>query len=297
MSLANDVMESERLDSELLRTFLAIAEAGSFSRGADRIHRSQSAVSLQIKRLESLLGHAVFERHARGAKLTSTGEKLRPLAQRVVDLLDGAIGELRSDSLEGSVRLGIPDEYGDTILPEIVARFSREHPQVELAVTCGFSADFPRALSSNELDLAVHAVEAASRRAQVLLSERMLWVASRHHPVSDQDPLPLALFDRACWWRDRALEALESRGRRYRVVYTSESVAGVAAAIEAGVAVGVLGESSLGGSLKTLSEADGFPPMPDSLLVLESCGTVTSAAQAMAATIAEAFVTRAAQAS
>lgn len=294
MSSSHELAGPEKLDSDLLRTFLAIAEAGSFSGGANRIHRSQSAASLQVKRLESLLGHAVFERHARGVKLTSTGEKLWPLAQRVIDLLDGAIGELRSDSLDGSVRIGVPDEYGGTILSEIVARFSREHPQVELAVTCGFSADFPRALCNNELDLAVHAVEAAPQRARVLLTERMLWVGSRIHKVYEQDPLPLALFDRACWWRDRALEALDSIGRRYRVVYTSESVAGVAAAIEAGVAVGVLGESCLSDSLQTLSEADGFPTMPDSLLVLESGRGATSAAKAMAATIAEAFTLHAA---
>jgi len=294
MSSANGIIGPERLDSELLRTFLAIAEAGSFSRGADRIHRSQSAASLQIKRLESLLGHSVFERHARGVTLTPTGERLRPLAQRVVDLLDGTIGDLRSDSLEGSVRIGIPDEYGGTILPEIVARFSREHPQVELAVTCGVSADFPRALSNNELDLAVHAVETAPRRARVLLTERMLWVGSRVHAVHEQVPLPLALFDRKCWWRDRVLEAIDSVGRGYRVVYSSESVAGVAAAIEAGVAVGVLGESSVGGNLQALSAAQGFPELPDSLLVLESRGGGSPAAKAMAETIAETFASRAA---
>jgi DNA-binding transcriptional LysR family regulator len=290
MSSTNDLTGAERLESELLRCFLAIAEAGSFSGGADRIHRSQSAVSLQMKRLESLLGHAAFERHARGVTLTATGEKLRPLAQRVVDLLDGSIGGLRDDSLEGSLRLGIPDEYGGSLLPQIVAGFARAHPRVALAVTCGVSADFPRALSHNELDLAVHAVETPPRHARILLAERMLWVASRVHSVQAQDPLPLALFDRACWWRDRALAALESRGRSYRVVYTSESVAGVAAAIEAGVAVGVLGESSLGGTLQPLPEAAGFPRMPDSLLVLESGpGGGTAAARAMAATIVDAF--------
>lgn len=290
MNKIDGLATPERLESELLRTFLAIAEAGSFSRGAERIHRSQSAASLQIKRLESLLGHGVFERHARGIVLTPTGEELRPLAQRVVDLLDGSIGELRSGGLEGSVRVGIPDEYGDAFLPEILARFSRDHPQVELAVTCGVSADFPRALSSGELDLAVHAVETAPPRSRILLKERMLWAASRVHPVHERDPLPLALFDRACWWRDSAMAALEAAGRRYRVVYTSESVTGVAAAIEAGIAVGLLGESSLRPTLRGLSKAEGFPRIADSLLVLEDGSRSGAAAvNAMAATIADAF--------
>jgi DNA-binding transcriptional LysR family regulator len=289
MSSSNKSDGSEKLDSDLLRSFLAIAEAGSFSRGAERIHRSQSAVSLQIKRLEGLLGQAVFVRHARGIALTSTGEKLRPLAQQVVSLLDGAIGNLRSQALAGSLRIGIPDEYGETLLPQFVAGFSREHPQVEISVTCGFSADFPRALAGNELDLAVHAVETAPRRARILRTERMIWVGSRLHAVHEQDPLPLALFDRACWWRDRVLETLESAGRAYKVVFTSESVAGVAAAIEAGVAVGVLGEASLRGNLQPLPKGAGLPRMPNSLLILDGRLDETPAARAMTATIIEAF--------
>lgn len=291
MSSTDNWVGPERLESELLRSFLAIAEAGSFSRGAERIHRSQSAASLQIKRLEGLLGRTVFERHARGVTLSPAGEQLRPIAQRVIDLLDGSIGELRSGGLAGSLRLGIPDEYGGSILPAVVARFARDHPQVELVVTCGFSADFPRALADDELDLAVHAAETAPPGATVLLRESTFWVGSRNHSTHEMDPLPLALFDRACWWRDRALEALDAAGRDYRVVFSSESVTGVAAAIEAGVAVGVLGESALRSTLRRLPQADGFPAMPDSLLVLQS-GSGSEAAKALGATIAEAFTRR-----
>ena len=290
----------DRLDSELLRSFLAIADAGSFSRGAERILRSQSAASLQIKRLETLLGGPVFERHARGVSLTPIGEKLYPVARRVVDLLDTTVGDLRSRSLDGSLHIGVPDEYGEIILPQVIARFARDHPRVELVVRCGFSADFPAALSKGDLDLAVHAVETPPPASQVLLKEKMQWVGSRFHSVLEQDPLPIALFDRACWWRDRALQALEAAGRRYRVIYTSESVTGVVAAIEAGVAVGLLGESSLGdwspggGSpgegLRPLLPAEGFPRMPDSLLVLEKgAGARSAAGKAMAATIVGAF--------
>jgi len=290
MSFTNTSPQPGQLDSELLRTFLAIAQTGSFSKGAERIFRSQSAVSLQIKRLEGLLGRPLFERHARGVELTSTGEKLQPLAQRVVDLLDSSIGELRSDTLVGSLRLGIPDEFSSAILPDIIARFARDHPQVELAVRCGFSADFPEALANAELDLAVHAVETAPRSAPILLKERTLWVGARRHAAHELDPLPVALFDRACWWRDRAIEALESRGRAYRVVYSSESVAGVAAAIEAGAAVGLLGESSLTRDLHEVPKSAGLPDMPESLLVLDSRpGAVSPAQQAMNDAITEAF--------
>ena len=155
---------------------------------------------------------------------------------------------------------------------------------------CGFSAGFPQALDRNELDLVVYAVESVTTGLQVLLKEKTVWVSSRHHMIHEQDTLPVALFDQSCWWRDRALEALEATGRRFRVVYTSESGAGVMAAIAAGAAIGLLGESAVRDNLRVLTQAEGFPEMPDSILVLgHRAGIGSSAVEAMAAAIVEAF--------
>ena len=151
--------DTARLDSELLRTFLAVAREGSFSRAAERVFRSQSAVSLQIKQLEGVLGRALFRRHARGVVLNDCGEKLLPAAEEVIALLDRTAGELRAEPLRGAIRVGIPDEYGSALLPVVIAQFLREHPRVELSVRCGFSAGFPAALERGEIDLALHAVE------------------------------------------------------------------------------------------------------------------------------------------
>lgn len=290
MSISNEQIGSEKLDSELLRTFLAITDTGSFTRGADRIFRSQSAASLQIKRLEEIIGLPVFKRHARGIALTPTGEKLQPVARRVVDLLDVTAGELRSDILEGTLRIGIPDEYGSALLPQVIARFAREHPRVELSVRCSFSAGFPQALAEDELDLAIHSIETAPPGSQKLLREKTVWATSRHHLAAEQDPLPVALFDRACWWRDHALSALQAAKRSYRVVYSSESATGVMAAISAGVAVGVLAESAMGDGLKRLGPEDGFARIPDSVLVLErGRGGHSQAADAVVQLIRTAF--------
>jgi DNA-binding transcriptional LysR family regulator len=269
MSNSNASASTAKLDSELLRTFLAVADSGSFSKGAVRIYRSQSAVSLQVKQLEDILGHAVFQRQARGVKLTPIGEQLRPTAQKIVGLLDETIGQLRSNPLQGSIRIGIPDEYGDSLLPGVIAQFARNHPQVELSVRSSFSANFSEALARNEIDLAVNAVEAADNNMQVLRREKTYWVTSKNHGIHQQTPLPVALFDRDCWWRDRALEALHDSGKHYQVVFSSESVTGISAAVCAGVAVGMLGENSLRGDFRILSAKDGFPAMPDSILVLE----------------------------
>lgn len=265
----NDSAGPEKLDSDLLRTFLAISDAGSFTRGAEQIFRSQSAASLQIKRLEQIIGLPVFERNARGIDLTSVGEKLLPVARRVVGLLDTTAGELRTDGIKGTLRIGIPDEYGSALLPQMINRFAVEHPRVELSVRCGFSAGFPQALARDELDLAIHSVETVPYGSQLLIREKAVWAASRHHDVTQRNPLPVAMFDRACWWRDKALAALRSTGRHYRLVYSSESVTGVMAAISAGVAVGVLAQSAVGNNMKVLGTGDGFAPMPESLLVLE----------------------------
>lgn len=276
MSITNSSISTNQLDSDLLRTFVAITDSGSFTQGANRISRSQSAVSLQIKRLEEILGQAVFVRRSRGIALTPTGEKLHPIARQIVNTLDTAIGQLRVDALTGSIQLGIPDEYGATILPDVIARFARNHPQVELEVQCGFSAKFPDALARKKLDIAVYAVESPVKGAVVLRKEATHWVTSTKHLVHEQDPVPIALFDRACWWRDTALEALDRSGKRYRVVYTSESVTGVLAAISAGVAVGLLSESSLSDDKRVLTKADGFPKLPQSALVLEHRGSAES---------------------
>ena len=259
----------EKLDSDLLRTFLAVAEAGSITEGSQRIFRSQSAASLQIKRLEEIVEQPVFERHGRGIVLTTAGENLRPVAQRVVDLLDSALSELRANPLTGAIRLGIPDEYGDTVLPRVIASFCRDNSDVELTVRCACSTDFPEALKRGELDVAVFDAETVEPPQCVLREQRTSWVSSRMHVAHEQDPLPIALFDRACWWRGRALDALTQMNRDFRIVYTGESVAGVSAAVEAGVAIGLLGESSVKPGFLVLDETHGFPTLPASHLVLD----------------------------
>lgn len=280
----------EQLNSDLLRTFLAVAETGSMTEGAARIFRSQSAASLQIRKLEDLLGQAVFDRHGRGVILTATGERLLPVAQDVTRTLSSAMRELTSDAMYGKLRLGIPDDHSQHLLSRIIGEFAQSHPRVELEISCALSAGFPAALASGDMDIAVYEAERPDSAQEVLRVEQTYWMMSRHHDLLLQDPLPVALFDRECWWRDTALCALQSRGRPFRVVYSSQSVAGVAAAIEAGVAIGLLGQSSLSGNLTTLGTEHGFTEMPESSLVLGSRGGSDDLPmQAMKSAIRQAF--------
>ena len=258
----------ENLDSELLRTFIAVTKAGSVTDGANEIARSQSATSLQIKRLETIIGRPVFERHGRGVVLTDAGRYLLPVAHEVTARLDGALRVLSQDAVRGTLRLGIPDDHGRTKLAQIIAEFARAHPQVELEVMCALSVAFPDALKKGRLDMAIYEVEHLAKGEELLFEDPTCWVASDHAVISATDPLPVALFDHACWWRDAAIASLQARGGPYRVVYSSQSVSGVIAAVEAGVAVGLVGRSSIPRGLSIVSPDYGFQPTPTSKLVL-----------------------------
>lgn len=253
------------LDSDLLRTFLAVAAAGSVTVGARRVLRSQSAVSLQIKRLEEILGRRVFERRGRGIALSAYGGTLLPVAQRVVGLLDGAVADARAEGLRGRLRIGVPEEVGEDGLATIVSHIAREHPDIDLTVRCGISSGFPDAVAGGDLDAAICDVEAVEPGWSVLRPVARVWIAATARVAADREPLPVALFDRACAWRDLALEALNAAGRDYRIVYTSESVAGILAAVRSGLAVALMGEF---GREQGIMRLDGLPVVPDSQLVL-----------------------------
>ncbi len=256
------------LDSELLRTFLAVAGTGSVTEGARLIGRSQSATSLQIMRLEEVIGRDLFERTGRGVTLTETGQRLMPVARDVKERLDAVLREITADGLRGKLRLGIPDDHGQAKLAKILSAFAQSHPQVELEVTCTISTDFPELLSRGRLDLAVYEVETIGRNEEVVFEDPTCWVMSRYRDLLAEEPVPVALFDRACWWREAALKSLEARGRPYRIAFSSQSVAGVTAAVEAGIAIGLLGRSTLAGHLKVLGNEHGFASTPMSKLVI-----------------------------
>ena len=225
--------------------------------------------------------------------MTEAGERLASVACRIIERLDAAVAEISGQGLAGSVRIGIPDEHGKDYLASIISRFAREHPMVELAVYCALSSEFPSALAAGDLDLAIHEVAEVKPEMRFLREVPMHWASARSSGILDYDPLPVALFDRACWWREAAIRTLERSGRSFRIVFTSESMTGIAAAIEAGIAIGVLERSAITPSMTMLREADGFGKLPASNLVLETSPSADSAhCEAMAAAIESAFFNR-----
>ena len=250
------------IDIDQLRTFIAIAETGSFTKAAEVVHKTQSAVSMQMKRLEERLGTPIFARDGRASKLTEDGEKLLDYARRIVKLNVEALAAFSDRELSGRARLGVPDDYADRYLPEIMARFSHAYPGVELTVLCEPSVDLLKRIDANELDLAIITTTEGQRPSETFRRERLLWVTSNRHATHREDPLPLALGRQSCGWRRIALECLEKIGRPHRILYTSSNAGAYAAAVLAGLAVSVMPESGLRPGMRVLTPADEFPELP-----------------------------------
>ncbi len=250
------------LDIDQLRTFVAIADTGSFTRAAEIVHKTQSAVSMQMKRLEERVGRAIFEREGRASRLTEDGERLLDYARRIVRLNGECVASFESRALEGRVRLGLPDDYADRYLPEILARFSRSNPRAEVTVVCEPSPNLIERIGHGDLDLAI--ITHVDRRgpSEIIRCEQLLWVTSARHAVHEEAPLPLALGRPTCDWRHSATEALERAGRPFRVQFVSWHSTAVGAAVLAGLSVSVLPESAIRPGMRILGPTDGFPALP-----------------------------------
>ncbi|MGV1791268.1 LysR family transcriptional regulator [Rhizobium lusitanum] len=258
----------EPIESDLLRTFLVITETSNFSAAAQRIGRTQSAVSAQIKRLEETIGEAVFERSARGAVLTRAGNQLLPYAQRVIELLNEAAATIRTKPLDGPVRIGIPEEYSQTVLPAALAAFAIRHPAVEVTVSCDYTAHNLTALEKDELDLAVVFDWSNQTKGEVLCIDPTVWVTSMVHRLHDAVPLPIATYRNSTWARDFALRSLEQQGRAYRIAFIADTSSGLKNAVSAGLAVTTLSRSNIPHGCRELTSDDGFPPVDSSRVVL-----------------------------
>jgi len=276
------------LDLDLLKTFIAIADTGSFTRAADDVGRTQSAVSMQIKRLEDVVSRPVFLRDGRQNRLTIDGEKLLDFARRMVKLNDEAVMAFTKPELTGTVRFGTPDDYADRFLPEILARFARTHPLVQVDVECRTSDHLVQLVKRGELDLSLITSEYGGYGTETVRSEPLVWVVSQRHCPHLQPVLPVALAQAGCAWRKIALERLEVLDRPYRIAYASNNSNAVNAAVLSGLAVGVVPEICFRPAMRKLTEEEGFPPLGEfNIGLVRSPAKSSSAAEALASHVKE----------
>lgn len=271
-------MNHNDLQMDWLKCLVAVVDAGSLSGAAAEIHRSQSAVSMQIKKLEEALGHRLLERGARRLALTEQGQTLLGYARRILDLQAEAQGALNPVELTGRVRLGVPDDYAAQYLTPVLKRFAPRHSGVEIELYCEQSTALIPRVASGDLDLALVSRDHA-RRGMLLFHEPMVWVGSPQFELWRRDPLPIAVYEAASLARRGALHALALQGRRYKAVYNSSSLAGQIAAVESGLAVAVLTQCSAPPHLQVLGAEQGLGPLaPMEVAVYRSRASRTSKA-------------------
>lgn len=248
------------LQTDWLKCFVAAVDAGSLSSAAPQIHRSQSAVSMQIKKLESAVGSPLLVRGPRQLQLTHEGQVLLGYARRLLDLHAEAQAALQGEAVSGLVRLGVPDDYASRYLTPVLKRFAPRHGGVEIQLDCEQSTALIPRVVSGELDLALVSRDHA-RRGTLLFHEPMVWVGSPQFEVWGRNPLPIAVYEESSLGRRSAIQSLALQGRPYKVVYNSSSLAGQIAAVESGLAVAALTQCSAPPQLQVLGLEHGLGPL------------------------------------
>jgi len=281
------------LDTDQLRSFLAIVDSGSFTRAAERVHKTQSAVSMHIRRLEEQLGCALFVKQGRGARLTDEGERLIEFARRIVQVEAGAMAALSRKGLRGAVRLGIPDDYAESFLAEILSRFNRRHPLVEVSVACEASIELAAQVAAGALELALvtaGALEpgrlAGFHGFELLREEPLVWAAAERFRTEEGSPIPLALASGTCVWRRAAEDALAASPRATRGLFFSKNFTAIGSIVRAGLAATILPVSMVGPGLRVLGRTEGLPELPLTRMgLIHAPGRPTEEAVALAEAI------------
>ena len=280
------------LDVEQLKTFLAIADTGSFTRAADEVNKTQSAVSMQMKRLEDQLGRPLFAKEGRGVRFTADGDRLIEYARRIVAISDEAMSAFTRPDITGTIRFGTPDDYAENFLPEILARFSRTHPLVTVDVECISSMVLKDRIAHGELDLAIISTGGSTPTGEVIRREPLVWATSTRHNTHLLETLPVAVASLGCAWRRLAEDGLAKMGRKYRIAYTSSNSAAIDAAVLQGLAVGAMPEMCLRPGMRLLGADEGFPQLGHfDIGLIRKAGRAIPAIEALARHVKEGLAT------
>lgn len=256
------------LDLALLRTFVAIVDTGGVTSAGRVVGRTQSAVTHQVNRLEAQLGRPVFGPDRRHITLTADGEVLLDYARALMRLSDEARARFAEPGIAGQVTLGTPDLYAAYILPEVLGRFSRAYPDIEIQLHCRRSIHLYSALKRDKLDIAIVTGQPEFESGERIRTEPLVWVAGRGARPELDDPLPLAVLPAGSIYRQRALEALGAAGRRWEIRTVSDTIAGLQAAVLARLAVSVFPQCAMGAGMRRLGPEEGMPRLPHVDLVL-----------------------------
>lgn len=265
-------MAIPNLDMDALRTFLATQHLGSLNRAAERVGRSQSAVSQQMRKLEEQVGESLFRRQGRGLVLTDAGELILSYAHRILDLNDEAVRAVRGASVEGAVRFGLPGDFAETWLPAALGQFKKTHPGVRVEVAVERNGVLLERLDRGELDLVLEMGNESRSDAEPLSTLPMTWIGPVGVDVvlTPGLPLELALYNPPCFFRRAGIEALDVAGISWRLAYTTASLQSLWSGVAAGLGITLRTAAGLPPSLKRLGAKEGLPPLPSVALCLHT---------------------------
>jgi len=274
-------MSIPSLDPDLLRAFIAVADHRSFTRAAATLNRTQSAVSMQIKRLEDRLGLELFNRTKANVDLSAAGEGLLGYARRILTLNEEAIGRLAERKVEGVVRLGVMDDYGTFVIPPLLASFLAGYPKIHVEMETGLTSSMPARLGeAYDLVIAMH--PEGRGEGAFLRREQAVWAAGPSQAIEEQEPLPVALYPQGCLFRKWAIEALDAVTRPWRLAFVSHSLAAVESVAAQGLAVTVVKAGTFPPTLRPLSERDGMPRLPAADICLHRAANLSPAGALLA---------------
>lgn len=256
------------LDLDQLQSFCAIADCGSFTEAARRVSKTQSAVSMQIKRLEERLGRALLNREGRSVNLTRHGEALYARARRMLRINAEILDHFSDGDLAGSIRFGVPDDYAVRLLPVILSSFQRTHPRIAVEVSCMASEQLLEGMKAGRYDLIVFTQGTDQTYGELFRTERMFWVASHGGRALASEPLAIACGPTCCIWRTDAMASLNRIGMDYRIAYTSSNATAISSAVLSDLAVGFLPESAMQPGMQVVAEHHGLPRLADAQIAL-----------------------------
>jgi len=273
------------LDLDLLKTLVAIAETGNFSAAAEVVFRTPSAVSMQVKRIEEMLGSTIFNRDSRSVTLTDDGEFLLSHARRALALNQQVVAKFITPEVNGTVHLGASDYAVEHFLPKVLRRFAETHPGVVVDVSVAHSDNLHDDVARGALDLVVLTCSAGSLKrenVEYLFDEKLVWAGLKGGIAAEQTPLPVSVWEEGCVWRKMALGGLEKAGRDYRITFKSAHVSGQKAGVMADMAVAPLPIGSCTGQIVPLDESNGLPPLGSFAVGMEKASDLSAPAKALA---------------
>lgn len=250
------------LDMDCLRTFVTIIDVGSFAEAAQRVGRTAPAVSLQIGRLEEQVGAKLFQKVGRRMVPSPEGERLLGTARNVLDLNDQIVEALSHQPLSGEIGIGAIQDFADTVLPSVLAQYRLSHPRVRITARVDRTTALIDAIGKGALDLAIGVSGWSSRPHEIIRKDKMMWLGSADFVLPEAGPVPLAVFEPPCSFREAAINALNEAGREWEIVFTSPSLSGLRAALEANLGITARTSKSFQGDLRALPRSSNLPTLP-----------------------------------